>query len=246
MRCDCGVELPANANFCASCGKAVGNRRDSTAATPTDANSSAAFSKALGKRSFFRWSNWVIWVLACFGILVVLGAIGSALEEDSPTTGASTQGAANKAKPAPTVTPIPRQVGLGVSRTEIQRLFGSAELGFVFENSPLADGTPRLLGTSPNGLTLLELQGPSHNLMTASMLVGLPNDSPEAVLFGATYMLGLIANVLPGWAGGPDWLSNNMERVARGTEASTTRGDATVTLTLLNELGMLSLVIEAQ
>ena len=59
-------------------------------------------------------------------------------------------------------------------------------------------------------------------------------------------MLGLIANVLPTWTDGGDWLTNNIERAVSGTEVATRRGDATITLTYLDALGFLSLVIEAQ
>lgn len=85
----------------------------------------------------------------------------------------------------PTVTPEPLG-GLGVDRDTLRQPFSS--FGFRFSESPLADGTSRLLGKGPNNSSI-ELVGPvDGGLTTVGLLLGLPTGSEEALSAAGTYM----------------------------------------------------------
>lgn len=147
--------------------------------------------------------------------------------------------------PTPTVISQP-QAGIGVSRAEIQSVFESSEIGFVFEVASDVNGQPRVMGSSENGLATLELIGPSEELVSASIMIGLPNDDQEALLLNNLYAAGLLNLVAPDWEGGVDWYTNNIVNVATTdqTEISTTYEGLEVSLQGLQELGIILLAIK--
>ena len=115
---------------------------------------------------------------------------------------------------------------------------------FNFESSLLADGTPRVIGESPDGFAFLELIGPEQDITKATMMVAMPSDDPGIITLNSAYMLGLLSQVTPNWDEGPGWLADNFAVAAEKGEAQTTWGHVEVSLTALTELGMVLLTVE--
>lgn len=133
--------------------------------------------------------------------------------------------------------------GIGVSRAEIQSVYESPELGFKFEKGEPVDGQPQVIGRSPNGLAYIQLIGPEDNITQASIMVGIPNDNPVAVVENGIYMLGLVKKAAPDWSEGPDWVTENLAKAVEKGEISTTHGDLRINLQASKELGMVVLTI---
>lgn len=104
----------------------------------------------------------------------------------------------NTPTPLPTNTPTPRPsntptatpdlaqiatsealdaLGLGISRNEIRDLY--ADLGFHFESGVPVDGQPQIIGTSESGLALIQIIGPSENVINASMIAFVTIDNND-------------------------------------------------------------------
>ena len=134
--------------------------------------------------------------------------------------------------------------GIGVSRQEIQSLYEQPDIGFTFEPSELADGTPRVIGGSPDGLAFVELIGPERDITKATIMAAMPSDDTGAIAMNAAYMLGLLNHLVPNWSGGGDWLAEHFAVAADEGEARTIQGNVDITLTAYKELGMVLLAIE--
>ena len=103
------------------------------------------------------------------------------------------------------------QQGLGIDRQSFRdQTDYYTERIFAFEDSPLLDGTPRLLGLAP-GL-ILEATGPEHNLSGITLIVQYA-DYEE----GHTIVLASLMYIIsPDWNSGWEFLSTSMERIADG------------------------------
>ena len=135
--------------------------------------------------------------------------------------------------------------GIGVSRQVIQSLYEQPDIGFTFESSELADGTPRVIGESPDGIAFLELIGPERDITKATIMAAMPSDDTGAIAMNAAYMLGLLNHLVPNWSGGGDWLAEHFAVAADEGEARTIQGNVDITLTAYMELGMVLLTIES-
>ncbi|MEE8189716.1 MAG: peptidoglycan-binding domain-containing protein [Kiloniellales bacterium] len=134
--------------------------------------------------------------------------------------------------------------GLGIRRASLQGLFESPEIGFEFENSPLADGRPRVTGTSKNGIALLELIGPPNNLSSATMTIGTPDDAPAAVAENSFYMMGFVKHAFPEWAGATSWVNSNLDRAVDSGEIRRVYGSKQISISVTQGLGMISITIK--
>ena len=183
--------------------------------------------------------RWLLSVLLLLSALILSTACGS---DPAPT---KVQRLTSPRLPVvmPVHTSMP---SLGVSRRDIQSIFENSAINFTFENAPLADGTPRIMGTSSNSLAILDLIGPPADLTEVSITVGVPSDAPEVIVMNAAYMMGLIKNTLPGWSGSNDWLEANLPVAQRVGKAQTSYGNAVVTLSVIEALGMVMLSISAE
>jgi len=101
------------------------------------------------------------------------------------------------------------------------------------------------MGKSRDGLALLELIGPPANLTSATIVAGIPNDSPKAVLLNSVYIAGLMKAVAPGWNESVTWLTDNVPRAIADGEATTTQGNLHISLKVIKALGMVSLNISS-
>ena len=207
-------------------------------------------------------------------VLFIIGVAITPTEESSPSedvpatamlTPESTATAAPASPPTATAMPTPRPtataaptlrptatpspiIGLGVTRHEIQSIYESPVVGFMFESPDfLNTGEPRILGQSQGG-AIIELIGPPNNLTVATMTVFLPHDATETVIRDSAYYLqGLVWNVLPEWKDGLSWVSNGLGRLVHGP-VSTQLNHARVELSLSDwgTFASISLTIKAQ
>ena len=129
---------------------------------------------------------------------------------------------------APTQAPQPQPTavaGLGITRDSVQLAFEG--LGFSFEYAELWDGTPRVLGQSQNHRAIVDLAGPPHNLLRASILIALlSQDARENGLYVATFL----QFVTPTWKDGINWFGANTEEVISTGEVGTQYKNLQITL----------------
>ncbi len=133
--------------------------------------------------------------------------------------------------------------GIGVSRAAIQSVYEKPELGFKFEKGEPVDGQPQVIGRAPNGLAFVQLIGPEEDLTQATIMVGIPNDNPQALVENSAYMLGLLKLAAPDWKEGADWLSSNLVKAVEEGEVATTHGNLRIRLQAIKELGMAALTV---
>lgn len=147
---------------------------------------------------------------------------------------------------APTVTPVPTQRGLGVSRRDVASVFES--VGFVFENAPLRDGTPRVISQAPDGESLMELIGPPGNLTKATLAFGVPGASSGTLSPTSVYIAAFLQQLAPNWNSGAQWVADRMVFLFKSgmEKAETFTGPATVKLTYNEELTLFLLQIAAR
>lgn len=94
---------------------------------------------------------------------------------------------------------------LNLSKAELKSYFSQRGLGFSFEEIPLTDGTPRLLGNSANGLMTIELYGSTDAITEAVILTIIGEGVPTNLL--ASVNLAFLNKVAPGY----DWESTLSE-----------------------------------
>ena len=122
--------------------------------------------------------------------------------------------------------------GLGIKANDIEDTFKEGD--FEFEDAPLQDGTPRRMGSSPDGFAVLELIGPKSDLKQITLAV---SSSPDAADFFVAYTSVLMLAVFPEWGSdGIQWLHESSQTVLSGTKerVDTTRGDIIVSLSYVD------------
>ena len=131
-------------------------------------------------------------------------------------------------------------MGLGVSQSHIWSVFGQPAMFPVsIQNAPLADGTPRYLGTFEDGHALLEMAGPTENLTSVTLLL---DDTDEGYPFrNALYMNMLLDLTMPQWSGSSIWIATHMEEADSEGMTSTQIQGIRVTITVTESAGLLEL-----
>lgn len=118
----------------------------------------------------------------------------------------------------PTATPDLAQIatsealsalGLGISRNEIRDFY--ADLGFDFESGIPIDGQPQIIGFSESDLALIQIIGPSENVINVSMIAFITTDNDAVNTLNALYFLGLLNLITPEWDDSFDWFADNLE-----------------------------------
>ena len=212
-----------------------------------------------------------IWAFSVLGALVFfacVGIIGTLVEPETPSAGpppaqkqreiAATRSPTSTpipiytSTPKPTATPwtwptaIPQSSpgarGLGVSRSSIQSVYEQRALGFVFESSPLRDGTPRSLGSDSEG-TIIELIGPDRDITKAymsSIVVG------DRTLNGLVLLGTFMESVIPAWEEGILWPGEYAEAAIMEGVQQTRYGDIQVKLEWYDFSGSLGLSISKE
>jgi hypothetical protein len=158
------------------------------------------------------------------------------------------------ARPPATATPIPpaetpgrpatptASSGIGVARGSFQVAFGRTDLGFRFDAEASAQGQPRVIGWSRDGLGRLDLIGPPDNLTLAS-ITGPSSDRQSTLI----YVQRLIQVADPDWAeASTAWLMSNVGDGQTNRSAKMTYGDHLYTLSVFSEKGTMSLEVIAK
>ena len=125
---------------------------------------------------------------------------------------------------APSSATAPFVGGIGFTRSYLERFFSQPELGgFSFEYARPANGLLRTMGKLASEEASVELIGPTGNIQSVSIMVGLPNDDDGIVLRNFTRMHALLGLVLPGWSERQGWLNANVPIIARNGQPIETR-----------------------
>lgn len=134
---------------------------------------------------------------------------------------------------------------IGASKAAVQAVFSQPDVDFSFENSPLTDGTPRLLGTAPGNLAMIELYGLEDKLTKAVMMTFIGRGiSPELM---AAYNVAFLTEVAPGY----DWDSEIADSVddlssGRSEEVRKRAGSNIVSMTLTETLGVFMFIVSVE
>lgn len=232
----CGHENIARANFCGFCGKEIFSVTDETvkadlASLPLSLDSLPE-KKVAGSGSS---ATHYFLVGAIFGV-IVLGLLfwgfiqpeSQALIENllprreaeptdhlpSPTVTAVVF-LATEAPPTPTITPSPTftplpPAGIGVSRGTLQTVF--TNLGFAFHEADSLFNQPRLIGTSIDKKTMIELSGPPPELIKVTLYMG---DSyiGDQDLVNQGYISHLLKHITPEWKEGKSWITKAIKQM---------------------------------
>jgi hypothetical protein len=139
--------------------------------------------------------------------------------------------------------------GIGITRAAVQERFERPALGFVFEEGSPTGEQPRVIGESANGLAVMELVGPAANLEKASLVAFTPADDIGAVADASVYLLALLAEVAPTWAGGGDWfvktIAESNESTGSTFETSTVQDGLRMTVRVNKLNSSITLTAEA-
>jgi len=117
---------------------------------------------------------------------------------------------------------------------------------FTMEKSTPVDGEDRYMGTASSGLATLEIIGGKDNITQASLMIGIPNDSPILVTENSAIMLRFLKNAVPEWEDITDWFTASLEELTYSSNGKIEKlyGDKVIKLTLIKELGMMMATVE--
>ena len=135
-----------------------------------------------------------------------------------------------------TIVSTSRPTALGVTTNSIQSAF--EEIGFVFQSSPLHDGTPRVIGQQVDDTTLVEVVGPPNRPTQATTMFTLSEDE-------VPYVIVFMQLVVPTWTEGINWIAEKLA-AAIDAEQTTTRGNLSIRLSAIAEMGIFTLTVEAK
>ena len=109
---------------------------------------------------------------------------------------------------------------LGVPINRVKGAFESPKAGFVFESSPLKDGSPRLLANK--GTAIVELEGDT-NISKADILVMATGDDRNNNKLNALYMMLLLDLICPEFEDRNTWLNNAIWQVGKNDNNQVTK-----------------------
>lgn len=133
--------------------------------------------------------------------------------------------------------------GIGISQNELNEVLLD---GFTVEEAVPIDGQPRRIAKGRNGLVLLETFGPERNIHKATLLFGVPNDRPAALVENTTSALLFIRAIYPSGSEPMDWFDDAIKQVGKGSvsEREMVLEGKRLKLSAFKEIGMLSLDVE--
>jgi hypothetical protein len=120
------------------------------------------------------------------------------------------------------------------------------EADFSFEGSGSSPSNRKIVGQSKDGLALIELVGDLDSLTSASLTIGVPNDSEAARARNAGRLLRFVANTVPEWKGNNRWVNASLKKIVNGdfSDRSTTIGSKRVTMRSIKEGGIVLTTVE--
>jgi hypothetical protein len=144
------------------------------------------------------------------------------------------------------------RLGLGVSQAAIQAVFSRQAFAFRFEAPRGRSGMPRITGTVPGKLIVLNLAGPPEDLSEVTLIVGVPSTdprsppaAPKVLAENAKYLRAILQQVMPDWKDGVKWLNTQLQRSGERLEVCLRRGHREIALLAVNHLSMVLLSIRA-
>jgi hypothetical protein len=116
---------------------------------------------------------------------------------------------------------------------------------FVMEEGTTVEGLPRYSGQSKDGLAILEIIGDKSDIAQATLLIALPNDSPDTVITNTALVLRFLKNTFPGWKGADKWVMGRVQELSKSPQgtASIRRGNKVLDVTVLTNMGMVTLTV---
>jgi hypothetical protein len=141
--------------------------------------------------------------------------------------------------------------GLGVRRSVMQDVFARQEFAFKFEAPHERHGVPRVTGTVPGKLMVLNLVGPPEDLTEVTLIIGVPSTDPfappaarEVLAENVRYLRAVLQQAMPDWkGGGVKWLNTQLQRSAERLEVGLRKGHREIVLLAVNRLSMVLLSI---
>jgi hypothetical protein len=169
-----------------------------------------------------------LWIAGTIFFVVLAFLLGSQSATDSASP--FDQGS-NKERPAyPTKHPI----GL-----RYEQVLAYLDNFFVMEKTDPVRGYERRMGQSK--VSLLEVMGDKDDIVSATLIIGLPNDSPKHLIENSAMMLRFLMNTFPEWEGASDWA---LKTIQNREDDQITRGDKRLRIGILEEMGMISIAVE--
>lgn len=153
--------------------------------------------------------------------------------EDTPVEEAPAEAASPTEEPTVAPTPAPQatetpvvlgDLGLGAGAAQLAAALGAAAPcnALQFALTTLTDGTPALVGISPDGGLIVEIVGPEDSPITASLAMLLPEGDVAAREVARAALYQLIGAAMPDRAWATAWLDERIEDALDGTPYSTT------------------------
>lgn len=134
---------------------------------------------------------------------------------------------------------------LGISVKQVEEKFKEKE--FTFENSPLDNGTARLMGKSPEekGNAILELQG-KDKLLNTTLLIMASKDDIKNNAYGVIYATLLVKTICPNFDNFTDWFDEELRKIVKDPDAKAEKvvGDKTIKMKFLKEIGTIQILIQ--
>jgi hypothetical protein len=119
---------------------------------------------------------------------------------------------------------------------------------FVMEEGTTVDGLSRYSGQSKDGLAILEIIGDKSDIAQATLLIALPNDSPDTVITNTALVLRFLKNTFPGWKGADEWVMGRVQKLSKSPQgtASIRRGNKVLDVNVLTDMGMVTLTVRSR
>ncbi len=132
---------------------------------------------------------------------------------------------------------------IGLSYAEVTQYLSNA---IVMRRSTAVYGQPRYLGMTNDKLAIMEIIGVKKNILQASLIIGLPNDSRSVLQRNTVMLLRFMTNIAPDWNGGTHWAAQALDQVTSSSNSTTyiIRGDKRIEITFLKPLAMISLTVK--
>lgn len=110
----------------------------------------------------------------------------------------------------------------------------------------MIENHPRVMGQSPDGLSMLEIVGIPADLTKVTIIVGLPSDNAHVSDLNRTYMLKLLQHLFLTKHQAPDWLTESTLQLTNGYTGDliTIRDNKRIKPSAIGALSTLVLVIE--
>ena len=125
---------------------------------------------------------------------------------------------------------------IGVSYAEVMNYIDNF---FVMKSVEPVDGDKRWMGQRK--VAVLEIIGEKENILSASLIIGVPNDAPEVLIENSAILLRFVKNVLPEWKKAGDWVT---AAIKGGGETQTVRGDKLVEVSVIESLSMITVSVK--